>query len=200
MTLLNDALRAELTRMYRAPDRFYHGLSHVDALLGLLATHRAAAADADAVEAAIWFHDAVYDARAAGPANEVASAALAVARLSELPHVSSDRVAKIAAMIEATASHVVPAALEGDDGARADAALFLDMDLSILGAEAQVFDAYEAAVRKEYAWVHDEAWRKGRADVLRRFLGRERIFHSELFRALYEDAARGNLQRSLARL
>jgi predicted metal-dependent HD superfamily phosphohydrolase len=36
--------------------------------------------------------------------------------------------------------------------------------------------------------------------VLRGFLERERIYHSELFRGLYEDAARRNMRRSLERL
>lgn len=196
MTLITPTVREELTRIYSSQTRHYHTLKHVKALLELLETHRAHFTDPDAVEAAIWFHDAIYDPRAKGSANELKSAKLAVARLSEI--VDSVRMERIRSMIEATATHVIP---ESESAAEAgDAAMFLDMDLSILGAEPVGFDEYEAAVRVEYAFIDDEGWRRGRAAVLRGFLEREWIFHSELFRNLYEDAARKNLRRSMASL
>jgi predicted metal-dependent HD superfamily phosphohydrolase len=63
MGLIGETLRAELARAYQAPDRHYHDLRHIEALLSLARNHRAALDDHEAVEAAIWFHDAVYDAR-----------------------------------------------------------------------------------------------------------------------------------------
>ena len=101
-------------------------------------------------------------------------------------------------MIDATATHTVPDF--PDQKAVADAAMFLDMDLAILGADEARFDAYEADVRREYAWADDDAWRSGRAEVLTGFLNRPRIFYSDLFRGLYEEKARANISRSLARL
>jgi predicted metal-dependent HD superfamily phosphohydrolase len=196
MTLITPAIREELTALYSFPTRHYHSIRHITALLTLLSTHRQHFADADAVEAAIWFHDAIYDARAKGPSNEVQSAELAVARLAGL--VDGKRLGWIRRVIEATATHTLPEGLA--DGEASDAALFLDMDLSILGAEEAEFDEYEAAIRREYDFVDDEAWRVGRAAVLRSFLEREWVYHSELFRSLYEDPARRNLQRSLGRL
>ena len=62
------------------------------------------------------------------------------------------------------------------------------------------FDAYEAAVRREYAWVDDPAWRSGRATVLKRFLDLPAIFKTDTFRRLFEAAARDNIARSLATL
>jgi predicted metal-dependent HD superfamily phosphohydrolase len=196
MTLITPAIRTELTALYSSPTRHYHSLNHITTLLTLLSTHRQHFADPDAVEAAVWFHDAIYDARAKGPSNEVQSAELAVARLAGV--VDGKRLEWIRRVIEATATHTLPEGLE--DSQASDAALFLDMDLSILGAEEAEFDEYEAAVRKEYEFVDDAAWRVGRAGVLRGFLERERIYHSELFRGLYEDAARRNMRRSLERL
>ena len=101
-------------------------------------------------------------------------------------------------MIEATATHT-PAVL-GDAAADRDAALFLDMDLSILGAPPAAFDAYEEAIRREYDWVDEADWRKGRADVLKRFAARPAIFHTEVFGQRLEAPARQNIARSLARL
>ncbi len=194
MSLVDAATKAELTALYLAPDRHYHGIRHIEALLALLGAHRQAFADPEAAEAAIWFHDAIYDSRRKG--NEIASASLAAERLKG--QVDAPRLARIVKMIEATATHEVPEFV--DETARRDAALFLDMDLSILGAPAEAFEAYETAVRREYGWVNDADWRAGRAAVLKSFLARPRIFHTDDFAELFEARARENMAGSLARL
>src|SRR5262245_42014043 len=131
MPLIDEALKSELTALYEAPDRYYHGLAHVESLLALAREYRAALSDPNAVEAAIWFHDAIYDS--ARRDNEERSAELAVRQLAG--RAAADRVARVEAMIKATATHQVPDL--GDEAARRDAALFLDFDLSILGASAE---------------------------------------------------------------
>lgn len=193
MSLIDDGTKAELTRLYQAEDRHYHGVRHIEALLALAEEYRTAFVDPEAVEAAIWFHDAIYDSRRKD--NEALSAALAVDKLKG--QIDARRLARIVAMIEATATHEVPV---DDAPARNDAALLLDMDLSILGAPDEAFDAYEAAVRREYGWVSDADWRVGRAAVLRNFLARPRIFHTDIFVARFEAQARANMERSLAAL
>jgi predicted metal-dependent HD superfamily phosphohydrolase len=194
LPLVDDGLKAELVALYRAKDRHYHGLSHIEALLGLAQEYHAALADPEAVEAAIWFHDAIYDSRAGD--NEARSATLARDRLGG--RTSADRIERIASMIEATATHAMPDL--ADAQALEDAALFLDMDLSILGARPKAFDRYEAAVRREYRWVTEDAWRKGRAAVLQKFLARPHIFHTVPFRQRFEAKARANISRSVAAL
>lgn len=192
--LIGAALETELAALYRQPGRHYHGLAHVEALLALLDEHRALLGDPEAVEAAIWFHDAIYDSRRSD--NEARSARLAVEKLSS--SVEPARLARIVGMIEATATHGLPDF--GDATANGDAAFFLDMDLSILGAPQAAFDSYEAAIRREYAWVDGKAWRSGRAAVLKKFLARRAIFHTETFRKRCEAQARKNIARSLAAL
>ncbi|WP_395447111.1 hypothetical protein ACHMW7_19110 [Aminobacter sp. UC22_36] len=194
MSLINDAIRAELTALYLAEDRHYHGIRHIEALLRLLAEYRAQFADPEAIEAAIWFHDAIYDSRRKD--NETQSAALAADKLSG--KVDALRLGRIVTMIEATATHEVPAF--DDAAAKNDAALLLDMDLSILGAPADIFDTYEDAVRREYGWVSDGDWRAGRGAVLSNFLARPRIFHTDVFVTRFEALARVNMERSLAKL
>ncbi|CEJ12957.1 hypothetical protein BN1110_03264 [bacterium YEK0313] len=194
MSLIDGSTRQFLSSLYAEPGRFYHGLDHIASLLALARANRARIDDSDAVEAAIWFHDAVYDAKRSD--NEALSAALARERLAG--RCEARRLARIATMIEATAGHEPP--VFGDAAAEHDAALFLDMDLAILGAAPATFDAYEAAVRREYAHVPDADWRAGRAAVLRRFLAREAIYRTAIFRSDREQAARDNLRRSLERL
>ncbi|MDG4881232.1 hypothetical protein [Mesorhizobium sp. WSM4884] len=192
--LIDEALKSELAALYQAGDRHYHDLAHVEAMLALAEECRRLLHDPDAVEAAIWFHDAIYDSRAKD--NEAKSAALAEQRLSD--RVSPERLSRIVAMIDATATHQLPQL--DDEKATNDAALFLDMDLAILGAEPDVFDTYEKAVRREYGWVEEPLWRAGRAAVLKGFLARPHIFHTAEFRQRFESGARQNLERSLAAL
>jgi len=194
MSLISDPVRAELRRAYAAPERHYHGLRHIEALLGLAEQRASAIADRDAVDAAIWFHDAIYDTRRSD--NEERSAELATARLAGTAE--RDRIALIAAMIRATAGHAVPAF--ADAAAAQDCALFLDMDLAILGSAPADFEAYEQAVRREYDWVSEPQWIAGRRAVLAGFLARPAIYATAAFRATHEAAARRNLAEAMARL
>lgn len=73
--LLDNALKRELSVLYEGRDRHYHNLAHIEAMLALAGEYRKLLGDPEAVEAAIWFHDAVYDSRAKD--NEAQSAALA---------------------------------------------------------------------------------------------------------------------------
>jgi predicted metal-dependent HD superfamily phosphohydrolase len=193
MTLITEPVRAELVRAYAAPDRHYHGLRHIETLLGLAGACADAIVDRDAVEAAIWFHDAIYDTQRHD--NEERSADLAVARLTGTA--AQNRIARIAAMIRATAGHRVP---DFADAGAQDCALFLDMDLAILGAPAAEFEAYEHAVRREYDWVSEPQWKLGRRAVLAGFLARPAIYATAQFRASLEAAARRNLERAITRL
>ncbi|MEO5759968.1 MAG: hypothetical protein ABIQ51_24295 [Mesorhizobium sp.] len=192
--LIDDALKRALSRLHEADGRHYHGMAHIKAMLALGGDYRASLHDAGAVEAAIWFHDAIYDSRAKD--NEAKSAELACKELSG--RTDPERLGRISAMIIATATHELP----GLDDARAmrDAALFLDMDLAILGTAPDIFDGYEQAVRREYQWVDEPMWRAGRGAVLKNFLARQHIFHTEEFRQRFEPQARLNMARSLKAL
>ncbi|CDX11680.1 conserved hypothetical protein [Mesorhizobium sp. ORS 3324] len=192
--LINEALKSELSALYQAGDRHYHSLAHIEAMLSLAEDCRDRLHDRQAVEAAIWFHDAVYDSRAKD--NEAKSADLAEQKLSG--RISPERLSRIVAMINATATHQLPPL--DDKKAASDAALFLDMDLAILGAEPDVFAAYEKAVRREYGWVEEPIWRAGRAAVLKSFLRRPNIYHTAEFRRRFEAQARQNMEHSLAAL
>ncbi|TIP80142.1 MAG: hypothetical protein E5X63_32365 [Mesorhizobium sp.] len=192
--LIDEPLKHELSVLYRAEGRHYHSLAHIEAMLALADDYRASLHDPEAVEAAIWFHDAIYDSRAKD--NEARSAALAEKKLAG--RTDAQRLGRITAMISATATHELPQF--DDENAARDAALFLDMDLAILGATADAFDAYEQAVRREYGWVEEPMWRAGRSAVLKNFLARPHIFHTEEFRQRFEPRARQNMARSLEAL
>ncbi|TGQ31859.1 MULTISPECIES: hypothetical protein [unclassified Mesorhizobium] len=192
--LIDEPLKRELSALYQAKDRHYHNLAHIEVMLALAGDYRASLHDPEAVEAAIWFHDAIYDSRAKD--NEVRSAALAEEKLDG--RTDAERLGRIAAMIVATATHELPHL--GDEHFMRDTALFLDIDLSILGAAPDAFDAYEQAIRREYGWVEEPMWRAGRSAVLKDFLARRHIFHTEEFRQRFEPQARQNIARSIEAL
>jgi len=72
--------------------------------------------------------------------------------------------------------------------------------LSILGRAPAVFDAYERQIREEYAWVPTSTFRQRRVAILEAFLARPTIYSTPDFQQDYEEQARQNLARSIARL
>ena len=176
-----------LESLYSQPHRRYHTLAHVEALLRWAEEFRDRIADFAAVEQAIWFHDAIYDPRAAD--NEERSAQLARAEIDE----ESLR-ARVTQMILATKSHLLN---DPNDG---DLALFLDFDLSILGSDEATYDAYAQQIREEYEFVPEPFYRRERKRVLQRFLDRPHIYFNEEMRRRLEANARANIAREIARL
>jgi len=81
-----------------------------------------------------------------------------------------------------------------------DAPLLVDIDLSILGQAEARFQEYEAQIRREYEWVPEPAFALKRAEILERFLARERIYSTEPFFSKYEKQARANLLGSIRKL
>ena len=79
-------------------------------------------------------------------------------------------------------------------------ALLQDIDLSILGAEAELYDCYEGWSQQEYAFVPEEAFRKGRGAILKSFLDQGVIYHTHELREELEGSARNNLNRVLEKL
>jgi len=185
-----DELLAALDRAWGESHRAYHTGEHLMACLALLDEFREYANEPDEVEIALWFHDAIYDTTATD--NEERSAAWAETALRSFG-VASARIERIAAMIRATRDHVVPPSVP-------DAALLIDIDLSILGSSPDEFDRYDRAIRQEYAWVDEDMWRAGRAAVLRRFLDRPAIFSTVALRERFQARARDNTARALAAL
>lgn len=189
---LTEAGRAfdDLAARYSHSDRYYHNLDHLRHVLETIDRLAPLARDLPAVLLAAWYHDAVYDARAAD--NEERSAALALAVLDQLA-VPKPLAKRVAELIQLTKTHSAAA----DD---IDGQILLDADLAILGAPAEAYRTYATAIRREYAWVPDEAYRQGRAAVLRRFLERPTIYFTVLMRDEFETAARHNVHEECLKL
>ena len=179
-------LLRQVRAAYSEPQRVYHTLAHVRDCLRQFDTARMLAEHPAEVEVAIWFHDAVYDTHRSD--NEERSAEWAERALVEAG--APDPVPRrVQALILATRHDLVPIGQ--------DAALLADVDLSILGRTPAEYDAYEQGIRQEYAWVPDETYRAARANILREFLLRARLYQTDFFYQRYEDQARRNLEQAL---
>lgn len=183
---------AELKAAHAQPPRAYHDLGHVRALLRHY--HDVAAGPGwrqpREVVLAMLYHDAIYEAGRGD--NEARSAQLAREAIARwLPDVGIDA-DRVAALIALTARH---GSLRGDE-LDADAALFLDSDMAILGAPPEVFDAYDRGIAEEYRGkVPGFLFRLNRRRFLKGVLAQPRIFFSDFFHQHCDAQARANLRR-----
>jgi predicted metal-dependent HD superfamily phosphohydrolase len=175
-------LAKRLAELHRA----YHTMRHILHCLEEMARVRPLAAQPDAMEMALWYHDAIYETHASD--NEEQSAALAA-------HVLRD--AAVPEAFVQTVVHFIVATKHHTVAEDPDTRLLVDVDLAILGQPTPIFDAYERHIRQEYAWVHHDAFVEGRTKILRAFLERSTIYATDHFRQHYEAQARINIARSL---
>ena len=177
---------------YDSPGRYYHAWPHI---LACLAEYRMMKFDRPrAVLLALLFHDAIYVT--GNKDNEARSADLAVGTAAAHSDVTDAERDEIAQMILLTASHHAPVTLSDD------ARKMLDIDLSILGAEWQMYDAYAVGVRRELcpAVIGEFKFRIGRIKFLRSVLQQQHIFLTEGMRRRLESGARENIAREIAAL
>jgi predicted metal-dependent HD superfamily phosphohydrolase len=182
-------LYARVTGRYLEPHRSYHTLRHLEECFALFDAARHLSMNAGEVLIALWLHDAVYLPKSRD--SEEASARWAEKILHEAG-ATSDIIGRVRELILATKHDASPSS--------ADAGVLVDIDLAILASDAERFEQYETQVRQEYAHVPDIVFRMGRAKILKQFLARPWIYTTPYFRERFEQNARDNLARSLARL
>ncbi|MFI0135923.1 hypothetical protein [Streptomyces luteogriseus] len=181
-----DAL---LTR-WQEPQRRYHTVEHLTAVLDRVDELERYARDPDVVRLAAWFHDAVYLPDRSE--NEERSARLAERALAEAG-VPDTKTAEVARLVRLTVTHD-PA----DDDP--DGQVLCDADLAILASPPSAYAAYTTAVREEYHFVPNDAFREGRAAILRQLLDLPRLFRTPHGTAKWEATARYNLTAELEML
>ncbi|WP_156754733.1 HD domain-containing protein [Actinokineospora pegani] len=185
---LPPELLGPLLARWAEPHRSYHGPLHLAAVLAHIETLKDHATTPDLVVLAAYYHDAVHLGR---PDDEEASAHLAEQELTW--HLPTEAVDEVVRLVLVTKDHRTT----GDDP---NGEVLCDADLAVLGSTETAYDAYTAAVRAEYSHVSDADFRVGRSQVLRDLLGLRSLFRTPRARALWEERARANLKRELARL
>lgn len=185
----NDEMYSSLVNAYAERHRAYHTYEHIEACLRQLDDSMSEAEHPDEVELAIWFHDVVYKPYSSN--NEADSAKMASKFLRQ-NQVQNDKIGRVEDLILAT--------IHSEEPQIGDLSLIVDIDLSILGAPAKVYDWFETAVRSEYKYVPSFVFKRGRKKLLEGFLSRDRIYQNESFFNRLEHQARQNLYRAIGNL
>jgi predicted metal-dependent HD superfamily phosphohydrolase len=196
------AAGARLLTLYADPARAYHNQTHLQDVLEKLDWAKNALDQSgelqgltpplrqrmfDTIELALFYHDAVYDARAKD--NEAQSREL-MRRDAQILGLDPAMIADAARLIDLTAQH--------GQAAQLDEKIMADCDLAILGAAESTFKKYDDNIRREYAHVPAPLYAAGRAKVLRGFLDTPALFKTAAFAAQYDAPARRNLGAALA--
>ena len=161
-----------LERGYGDPARSYHDWSHIADLLTKLDGMSNLAARPDLIAAAIFWHDSVFITRTAdgavrSDADNVRDSADLFERHARFPAAET---AAVREMIMATANHLTatPQTIHYSGFAQ-DMDLFLDLDLSSLGAPWPVFRRNFEKIRSEYPWIDAIEFDRQRLGMLEKF-------------------------------
>jgi predicted metal-dependent HD superfamily phosphohydrolase len=176
-----------LVRKYCRSQRGYHNLFQV--LERLRKLEGRTLRNPNIVQLAIWFDDLIYHPYDPSQ-NERLSANLCRQFLTSLNVSGCDNAVSY---ILATEKHI---ALTDDH----DELEFLDLGISILGAEPRRYAEYKAGIRKEYYFLSFEDFKEKRTDFLRGHLDRTQLFFLPHNRDAWEAKARLNMQKEVEAL
>jgi predicted metal-dependent HD superfamily phosphohydrolase len=173
---------------YREPHRHYHTAAHIGHCLRQFDIVGDDLADADAVEAAIWFHDVIYCPQADD--NERRSAEYFAAKTA----------GRVGGAFRQRVQDLILITMHAGQAADRDQAYMLDIDLSSFGLPWADYLRDSLAVREESAFMPAAEFYARRVVFLESLLARPAIFSTVLFRGLYERPARHNMERQLAQI
>jgi predicted metal-dependent HD superfamily phosphohydrolase len=188
-----ETARAAFDRVraaWGADGRCYHGVEHLVDCLRELDAASADPATADVVELALWYHDVVHDPCARDAEERSARRLIADAEALAIPAGAARTAAELVRSTAHAVGATTPASLAAE--------LIADIDLSILGRDALRFMDYEYGVEEEHARMGTLRFRIARGAFLAGLLARPHLFHTEAFRARYEQRARAQLTSLLA--
>lgn len=183
----SEEVLKDLLSRYGEPHRAYHNLEHIVTMLDELEQ----LGDVGTIEIrwAIWHHDSVYNPKAKDNEEQSATLSKNTAKKLGLPDTFGDR-----------ESDLILSTKHGKISPNHDNRILADLDLVIFGKSEKEFDAYEAAIQKEYEFVPRHDFCLDRSEILRSFLDRPSIYLTDYFRDKYKSAARKNLKRSIGQL
>ncbi|WP_028665465.1 HD domain-containing protein [Runella zeae] len=186
---LIEKLWSEIQHQYSKPERHYHNLSHLNALVASLSNVFDKINNWQSLMMAVAYHDIVYNVLKNN--NEEQSAKLAAERLEQLG-LPQNSIAHCCAQIIATKGHI--------ESNNQDTNYFIDADLAIFGSTPEAYKHYTHLIRKEYRYYPDLIYKPGRRKVLQHFVAMPRIYKTDYFYERFEYQARINLHHELKSL
>ena len=203
MLILNETSQKLILKEMSRKGRFHHTYAHVCDILEVLHANKEKFSNFRAAELAAIFHDIVYEVDERYKSNELESCRKFLEVIyNDNPNLSYDEedpdyqtVKLTLAMIGCTQHHSLDGIKDPKSFTAAeinDIKMFLDADINVLARSRERVMQFEKDIRAEFSCYDDEAYRKGRADVLRSFLQRKNIFLSSIDES-WEGIARNNL-------
>jgi predicted metal-dependent HD superfamily phosphohydrolase len=195
---------AVLDAAYRQPHRAYHTWEHIEALLEGLRRFERLAIRPDLIAIAIFWHDAVHRARETDgrPRRDIQNVRESVDMFRRYTKLRGSEAQAVEDLVLATADHAhARAATEHYPGFSGDLDLLIDLDLSPLAAPWEDFADNTRKIRDESQGVEETKFAADQANMLESLArGDAPIFRRAETRALWDAAARANLDRCIPRL
>jgi len=170
----------EISFKYNLKERRYHNLIHIRECLE---EYDNFSFNLSEIEIAIWYHDVIYNPKRND--NEEKSLEFAKNHLLKL-NIDKNIIDNLLRIINSTKHSF--------ELFQFDEQIMSDIDLSIFGKDKERFLQYEQGIRFEYNFVPKEFYRKERSKILKKFIGKEKIYYTDFFRNRFEVKARENLE------
>lgn len=169
---------------YNESQRRYHTLAHIDHCLSMFDRCKSLVINPDALEIAVWFHDAIFVP--GKPDNEALSAEL-YRDLSAGVHTGELR--------ELVGRLIMATLHDGRSLDDSDTGYMVDIDLSSFGLPWEDFLRDSRHLREESAELSDADYFQKQGAFRSCLLARPHFFLTDFFRRLYEQQARDNLEK-----
>jgi len=174
---------------YTEPHRAYHTLNHLNNCFNEFDEIKGFLNNTDAVELAIWFHDAVYNIGQHD--NEEKSAQLAKAFCHQ-NGLSKDFTKEVENHILATRDHNL--------STNSDTNYLIDIDMSILGYPPEVLYQYEDQIFREYSTIYSKKeYLFGRFGFLVKLKDYD-LYKTDYFKSKYGQSCQENIPKAIANL
>jgi len=180
----------KLKPLHDTPERLYHNWFHIVDCLNKLyeIKHELEEDEFIVLFFAILFHDSVYNTNASFWENENNSANFSETVLKQL-WLDSRIIERIKHLINLTSSHTI----NSDDDVWK---YMVDIDLSILWQEWEIYYQYAKSIRYEYSNYSDDDYNTWRLSFLRWMLNRQ-TFQTQYFQEKYERQAKSNIEKEI---
>lgn len=185
-----ETIYGRLIECYEEVHRHYHTLAHIRHCLYEFDRAAAFMDDPDAVEIALWFHDAIYEPGAKD--NEQRSAELFQKYAEASGCADSAFQRRIYNLIVVTTHREQPG--------RKDEQFIVDIDLSSFGLPWDEFEQDGRRIRAECADMNDDAYYPSHVKFLQMLQERPTFFFTDFFQNRYERTARENIERLITSL
>lgn len=185
-----DKLYEDVVKRYTAKGRYYHDINHIYGMCDLWLKYKDKMLRPKFIFFAIIYHDIIYKTRKSDNEEQSAEYFHTIAFKKHF-NLKAAEIVYIKDLIRYTTHSCY-----FDLHLHKDAQFLLDFDLYGLSSSEEKYNQNSVNIRKEYKIYPNFLYKKGRLDFLQKFLQREKIYLTEEFSHL-EENARKNMENEI---